>query len=415
MIELSRRIVALAPNDANSWDKLARTQIELKEYDRCQETLQAWEKAARPAPAAIDDFKGLLALARKDYPNAERHWMAFLARKPSRENAAAEYDNLAELCAVQSRWLDHEKYRANAIAAEDSAARRVAHAAALLRLHRWDAAFAEMSKANKIDSTDAAVKEWLPQLERLQKFLPQIRELDARIAKSPDDAGLLLQRARLFTLADRPLLALDDAERAMKLQPASLRACIETAEALQDTGKPEDAAKLQVSHDLVRAQDRHVSEQALRELSDADARVLQEHDAVEPLAARSKTLCSLHQFILALADAQAALARDSKSAAAHFQAAQALDQLGRSRDALEESVHATQLDPSNAEAWHLRGKLEAERADFAAAIDSQSKSLALRESVAALRERENCERRMGKIKEADVDLARLQQLGPENP
>jgi hypothetical protein len=92
-----------------------------------------------------------------------------------------------------------------------------------------------MAKANKMDASDSAVKEWLPQFERLQTFLPRIKTLDAQIAKSPNDpaaAGLLLDRARLFTLAGRPLLALDDAERALKLQPASMRARIQTAEAL---------------------------------------------------------------------------------------------------------------------------------------------------------------------------------------
>ncbi len=125
-------------------------------------------------------------------------------------------------------------YRTKAIAAQDSAARRVARATAFLRLHKWDAAYADMAKANKMDATDSEVKEWLPQFERLQAFLPQIKALDAQIAKSPKDAGLLLERARIFTLAGRPLLALDDAQRALKLQPASMRARIQTAEALLD-------------------------------------------------------------------------------------------------------------------------------------------------------------------------------------
>ena len=93
---------------------------------------------------------------------------------------------------------------------------------AFLRLHKWDAAYADMAKANKMDATDSEVKEWLPQFERLQAFLPQIKALDAQIAKSPKDAGLLLERARIFTLAGRPLLALDDVQRALN---SSLHRC----------------------------------------------------------------------------------------------------------------------------------------------------------------------------------------------
>src|SRR5260370_7590866 len=104
----------------------------------------------------------------------------------------------------------------------------------------------EMNKANALDRSAATVKEWLPQFERMQEFLPRIKELDAEIAKSPDDAALLLEQARVFTLADRPLLALENAEKAMKLQPGSMRAPIQTPEALLDSNQAEDAPKLQL-------------------------------------------------------------------------------------------------------------------------------------------------------------------------
>ena len=128
-----------------------------------------------------------------------------------------------------------------------------------------------------MDATDPEVKEWLPQFERLQGFLPRIKELDAQTAKSPNDpaiAALLLERARIFTLAGRPLLALDDAQRAFKLQPASMRARFQTAEALLDVDSVDDAAKLEVGRDLRRGEDKHVSEQVLRELSALDAKLL---------------------------------------------------------------------------------------------------------------------------------------------
>src|SRR4029077_12272649 len=128
-------------------------------------------------------------------------------------------------------------------------------------------AYVEMNKASTLDPSAATVKEWLPQFERLRKFLPQLGVLDAQIAKSPDDIALLLEQARIFTLAGRPLLALENCERAMKLQPGSMRARMQTAEALLDTGRPDDAAKLQVSNNLARADDKHASEQALRGLA----------------------------------------------------------------------------------------------------------------------------------------------------
>jgi hypothetical protein len=60
--------------------------------------------------------------------------------------------------------------------------------------------------------------------------------------------------------------------------------------------------------------------------------------------------------------------------------------------------------------WYHRGLLEVHRADFNAAIQSQSRSLAIRESSAALLERENCERRTGRLTDADADATRRKRL-----
>jgi tetratricopeptide (TPR) repeat protein len=410
IIELSRRIVVTAPNDSNAWQTLAQTQMEIEELDRLEQTLNAWQKTAKHPPAIIEDFRAGLSFKRKDYLNAEKHWLAYLATKPAPADAATAYDNLANACVELGRWADNAAYRSKAIAAKDSAARRVSRATAYLRLHNWDPAFADMAKANKMDPSNSEVKEWLPQFERLQQFLPQIKALDAQIAKSPNDVGLLLDRARIFTLAGRPLLALDDAERAFKLQPASRRVCIQTGEALLDTGRAEDAAKLNVDRYLRRGEDKHVSEEVLRELGMLDGRLLANPKDADALVERAKILRDLRQFTLALADARAALKINDKSAAAYFEAARDLDGLGKIKEALVYARTATELDPNDSAKWFFRGVLERQRADFADAIESQTRSIQIDESLVALAEREQCERRIGKISEADADLRRLQEL-----
>ncbi len=412
-IELSRRIVAIAPKDSGTWNTLAQTQFESEELDDLERTLDAWQKAFKRPTAAIEDFRAELCFKRKDYQCAEQHWLAFIATKPTRADMATGYDNLAESCAAQARWADHAAYRTKAISAQDTAARRVLRALAFLRLHNWDAAYADMAKANKMDATDSQVKEWLPQFEQLQKFLPQIKPLDAQIAKSPDNVALLLERARIFILAGRPLLAIDDAQRAFKLQPASMRARIELAEALLDAGQTEDAAKLQVDRYLRRGEDKSVSDEALRELGTLDARLSANPADADALVARAKISRDLRQFTLALADANAALAINDKSAAAHFEAAQDLDGLDRQKEALLHARTATELDPHNSNMWFFRGVLERQRADFGAAVASQTRSIEINESLVALNEREQCERRIGKTTEADADRRRIQELAPQ--
>ncbi len=122
----------------------------------------------------------------------------------------------------------------------------------------------------------------------------------------------------------------------------------------------------------------------------------------------------LRQFTLALADARAALAIDDKSAAEHFEAAHDLDGLSQSKEALAHACTATELDPNDSAKWFFRGILERQRADFTAAIESQTRSLKIDESLVALNEREQCERRIGKINEADADLRRISELAPEH-
>jgi tetratricopeptide (TPR) repeat protein len=410
IIELSRRLVAITPKDSDTWEKLARTQLEIEDLDRCGETLDAWEKAVRPAPTVVEDIRGDLFFARKDYKNAEQHWLAFLAKKPPRDDAIATYQALADLCVEQKRWRENLEFRTRVVFLHDTAANRIGRAAALLRLHRWDEAFADIRKANALDPSDETVKEWLPQFERLDNYMPKIKALEARLAKAQDDVDLLLERAHFFTLAQRPLLALDDCERAMKLQPASMRARIQMAEALLDNERADDAAKLQVSNQLRRGEDRHVSEQSLRELRKSDALLAQNQNNFDALAVRAKTLRELRQFTLALADARAALALNDKSAAAHLEVSHDLDELHESKEALVHARKATELNASDSSAWCYRGLLEAQRADFPAAIESLTRSITIQESELALTEREKCERRIGRIKEADTDLKRIQEL-----
>lgn len=414
IIELSRRIVAIAPSDSDTWDTLAQTQLDNADFDGLERTLNAWEKSFRRPPAPIDDFRASLCFERKDYPCAEHHWLAFIATKPPRDDVASTYDSLAELCAAEARWVDHAAYRTKAIAAQDTAARRVARACAFLRLHKWDAAYSDMAKANKMDPTDAQVKEWLPQFERLQQFMTRIKPLDMQIATSSNDVGLLLNRARLFTLAGRPLLALDDAEGAFKRDPSSMRARIQTAEALLEADRANDAAKLDVSADLIRGKDRPVTDDALRELGALDSRLQQDPKDIDALVARAKILGKLRQFTLSLADANAALLINDKSAAAHFEAARDLDALDREKEALLHARIATELEPNDSTKWFFRGVLERQRADFTGAIASQTRSIEINESRIALSEREQCERRVGKTTEADADVRRIQELAPEH-
>jgi tetratricopeptide (TPR) repeat protein len=409
IIELSRRIVEADPQDSKTWETLARTQFEVADYDRCTATLNAWENAVRPRPAVLDDLRGDVAEARKDHQAAERYWRLYIVAD---SEAVDGLEKLADLCAAEERWRDAAEFRTRALTLDETAIGRIRRANLYLELHEWDKALVDSDKANALDPSDATVKQWLPQFELLKKFILRIKLLDAQIAKSQRTAVLWLDRARLFTLANRPNLALTDSRQAMKLVPGMIRARIQTGEALLDLGRGEEAASLKVSYNLARDENKHVNEGALRAVGACDAQVLQNSGKAGPLVARAKALRRLNQYVLALADARAALALDPNSAGAHFEAAHALDALGRTEEAVSHIKIATELGPNDPVMWYYRGLLEAQRADFAAAIQSQSRSLAIRESSVALLEREKCERRTGRIAEADADATSRNELPP---
>ncbi len=113
---------------------------------------------------------------------------------------------------------------------------------------------------------------------------------------------------------------------------------------------------------------------------------------------------------LALADAEAALAADPKSAGAAVEASYALAKLKRAPEAYARIKEATELDPNFSTAWQYRGELEMEQGDFLAAIESLSRALAINQTAAALARREECYRQLGLLAKAEDDRKSLEKL-----
>ena len=408
-MELARRIVIGDPHDTGTWDILVQTQVKVEDYTRAFASLKAWEKIAHPRTAAINSYRGDIYLAEERPADAERAWNAALAIAP---NDYGILSKQADLLETEERWPEVLALRTRAAAAKPAAALLAAKAGALLHLHQWDAATATIAKANDLDASDATVQEWLPKLELLATALPGIRKFDAQIAANPRDRGPLLDQAVIFTGIGQPSLALSNAKAALALAPGSIRARIQAGEAELDLGKPLIAAKYKVSHDLKLGKDGRLSPETLHELDVRDDAVLRNPGKAAPLAARSKALRALKQYVLALDDAQAALRAEPNSPNAEFEMGHDLDALGRSREALPHIIRATELRPDDPVAWYYRGIVEANRADFTAAIASQAHSLAIRESEVALQARLDCELRLGLSSQAGADRLRLHQLDP---
>ena len=300
--------------------------------------------------------------------------------------------------------------RTRAAAAKPTAALIAARAGALARMHQWDAANVAIRKANDLDATDMTVQKWFPLLEQVTQVLPRIKALDTQIAAKSKAPEPLLDQAAIFSDIGLASIALSSARRALALAPGSVRARIQAGEAQLDLGHPAEAAKFKVSQALKRGDNGHLSPQTLAELGLRDADIERTPGKPGPLAARSKALRNLNQYVLALDDARAALHLDPNSPDAEFEMGHELDGLGRPGEALPHIIHATELRPGDAVAWYYRGVIEANRADFRAAIASQTHSLSIRESAVAFKARFDCELRLSLASEAAADTRRIHQL-----
>jgi tetratricopeptide (TPR) repeat protein len=401
--EISRRILQIEPKDQAVWETRVRALLKLGDLDHCRQALDEWEQQAKPPDAAAIDLRGDLAWEEKKYDDALRCWSAYMRAKP--DHAVDTLKKIVWLHEVRNEWSDAANMLTFWILSGDTAGKRVWRARCNLQMRKWDEAFADIKKANELDASDEAVKQWLPQFETLEKSLPQIKILDAKISAGPK-WPLLLDRALLFYDAERYDLALQDVEQAGRFGDEQSRSILLIrGGALIALGRSDEAAKLKI---VVKKND--LPDETLQKIRKLDAQILDKGPAAAPLTDRARLCNDLEQYPLALEDAQFAMERDPHFANAFVEAGFALMKLERTMEAREKFTHATELDPKNFVAWRSLGEIEMDRVNYADAIAFFTRSLKLHESPKVLEKRATCYRNSGHNKEADADYLRFQKL-----
>ena len=100
----------------------------------------------------------------KTTKSAEHYWRLYIAADPA---ATDTLEKLAKLSESSEHWPEAVNWRTRALAQDSTAAGLIARANDYLQLRAWDRAFADVNKANAIDTSDGTVKEALPRFERL--------------------------------------------------------------------------------------------------------------------------------------------------------------------------------------------------------------------------------------------------------
>jgi tetratricopeptide (TPR) repeat protein len=247
---------------------------------------------------------------------------------------------------------------------------------------------------------DPEVQRGAKLLERMGKYLADIRELDSALAISPNDPGLLADRALLFLRAEDHELALDDADAAARLGSWAMRPKLFQALALISLGRADECEKLAV-HKLIRLD--ALSPEFLETMGRLDSEISAERNNAELYVARAWQLNEIGQPALALQDADTAARLDPKAAGACAEASYALTKLGRAQEALDQIRRATELDPNFSTAWQYRGELEMARGETLSAIESFTHGIETNQTVTALERREQCYRRLGLLVKAEQD------------
>jgi tetratricopeptide (TPR) repeat protein len=401
---LARRVLQYAPEDNGIWDRLIQAQCGQADYKGAKETFTAWRSSVPKPSPKLDEYIGDIALAEKDAAAALQAWHRLLGANPHHLRVLIK---VARVEQQQQHWLEAETAWTAAMQIKKTAEGLAQRARCRRHLHHWSEALGDLQRAKELAADDPDVARCTQLFDHLNKFLAEIRDLDAQLAVSPNDHTLLADRSLLFLRSEDFELALEDAEAAAKLAPWATRPKLFAGIALLRLGRIEEAEKRSIRKSF---RIEMLTPEFLETISRLDSEISVERKNAELYATRAWHLNDIGQPALALQDAESAAQLDPKAASAYAEKSYALMKLGQAGKAFEEIQHATTLDSNYATAWQYRGELEMEQRNYMAAVESLSRALSLDQTVAALEKREACYRILGWSIKADEDHRTLEEL-----
>ena len=405
--ELARRLVKLDPQDNGSWDRLVQSLFGSRDFAATKQALEEWRGTVGKPSSNLDEYTGDLASELHDPAGAVKAWTRAMEASPKSTRLP---EKIARAEKLQQHWAEENAAWTASLDLQESATARLNRALCRRRLHRWHDAFEDLQRAQALAPQDPEVQRGGKLFEQMGKFLADIRELDAALAVSPNDPGLLADRALMFLRSEDYELALEDGEEAAIQGPWAMRPKLFQAIALINLGRSDECEKLGVKK-FIRLE--ALTPEFLETLSRLDSEISVERSNADLYVARAWQLNEINQPALALQDAENGVRLNPKSAGAYAECSYALQKLSRADEALEQIKHATELEPNFSTAWQYRGELEMERGESLSAIESLSQAIDANPTAAALQKREQCYRRLGLLVKAEQDRRALQELNAQ--
>ncbi|HZJ39201.1 MAG TPA: hypothetical protein VFD18_08515 [Chthoniobacterales bacterium] len=407
--DVAQQLLKLNRQDNGSWDRVVQAQFGLRDFDGVKQTLEDWRRTMPKASPKLDEYTGDLAIEENNPAHAVEAWTKVLSVEPKNSRVL---EKTARAERAQQHWNEENARWSDYINLQDNAMARVQRALCRRRLSQWEGAFDDLKRAQELAPGNPDVQRANKLFERMRTVLSEIRAIDAALAVTPNDPGLLADRALLFLRTEDYERALEDSKEATRVGPWGVRPKLFQAIALIALGRADECAPLAVG-DFIRLAS--LTPEFLETISRLDSEISVERSNAELYVARAWQLNEIKQPWLAADDAENAVRLDPKSAGACAEYGFALMKVGRAVDALQQIMRATELDVNSATAWQYRGELEMERGETLSAIDSFTHALERNQTVTALQKREACYRRLGLLVKAEEDRRALEELNTQTP
>jgi len=211
--------------------------------------------------------------------------------------------------------------------------------------------------------------------------------INRAVELEPNNASYLRARGEVGTWTGDYALALDGFERALAILPADAEALLGAARANSRSGKKDAAVQRYRTYLAQRPQDKDVTLEYMElEAERGNTQAVQEYDALyRARFGESKEYWLRMADVYALgnnaAASSAALKEASRLApqdhALFYRLAQSYPSVKESKEAAAAIERAVELDPKNLEYLRTRADLASERSDYAMALDSYQRILAI--------------------------------------
>ncbi|MEX1119679.1 MAG: hypothetical protein WEB60_12895 [Terrimicrobiaceae bacterium] len=397
-IEIIRRILQTDRGNGELRGELINLWFAEGDYNMAEKTLNEW-KTAPAEKVALTTAKILVERDKK--PDAGLMLLeAFLLSEPKSLPATEAF---AELL-----WRENKSER---LAGFLQSSRLTSyHPGLLIRraqakrdLGKFESALADATLAGDLDAKNDLVVATLASFDRLAVAAPHLSAADGTLQKSPQDLGALMSRAYWRQYASLPQqLAHQDAKVALQAFPDSAVAKIAFA---KTSGLPASETLKQHS---VNVEVPDLNDAQGTTLVGLDVAVADPKNRVTSLTKRAAFLNAVAlQYLLALADAEAALREDPKSPPALLEQMTALLRLGRTNQAASVLHSLESLKPAKeilSAALLAFADAEFAQGEMMLALGTVNRSLQLHRTPAALKLRGAIHQRLGMTGESKADL-----------